>query len=287
MCVCVFTALDDSSALFDCSLEARVLVLESKNSTSTSQQASRSVQSLEQVRITLLDALGQLSRSAVIALLLSSPGFVPLLASLTNLPVLGVQTFIDVDENKLGVDVEDTAEAEVAGLYTRFFLLPSSEPLRPCIPGTGRTGVYIGITIRKPKIRLSEHRSASKKGTSLHHRATDAAEDEKSIVALPIPDQAATAERMRKIWPRLAHLGDRHLVQCLHVGAEAMITGALGSYKGNAAHSNALSQGVQHSPIDFVGLNSTTCLATGIVGLAGFGTSPSHQLKVRADATAE
>lgn len=89
-------------------------------------------------------------------------------------------------------------------------------------------------------------------------------------MAVSIPDQPGAAAKMRLLWPALAQLSDRHLIQCLLIGAEALLAAAFFVYRAHVIYYDTLFHGLGAPPTDFIGLNSTSCLATGIVGLGGF-----------------
>lgn len=106
---------------------------------------------------------------------------------------------------------------------------------------------------------------------TIYHRTARIAEDEKSIVAATITDedQAVLAQEIKSTWPDLARRGytDRQLTQCFLAGGEALLAAAFWAYRGNILYYNTLVKAIGPPPANMVGLNSTSCLTTGITGL--------------------
>lgn len=144
----------------------------------------------------------------------------------------------------------------------------------------GCSGGYNGITIRGAP-RDKEHDQDAKMDSSLHYEALRLAGGlDRRVVrwCVRAKDSAAFAAKLRKKFPRLAHLTDHQLIQVFLIALEAVHCIRFRSFCGSILYGQ--SRRFLGPLAGAVGLNSTNCLNTGICGVVNYARSVRSQKRM-------
>lgn len=123
-----------------------------------------------------------------------------------------------------------------------------------------------------PDGRLKAHKNATKWSSTHHYLFARLAIDEESVAAVIVPEeeQDDVAQRLAAMCPRLAERNPS-TKQCPHVlliTGEAIFTAAGRFDRGNVVYHHGLTRFLGAPNSQVVGLNSTSCLTTGIAGFS-------------------